>query len=171
VQTHPCLTTFRVVPTRSKRPPTCRRNICTQRSPGPAIVLGHLILPPSLQSWGMGEKVRPSSYTTTKFTGPISLACDQYVQYLLVGTNPLILHRHRWGLQPWRCWLSTSLSPPFPSDGPPLSPKGPIRSHVNILKHKPNLKSICVDLQQLSGLRTTKLLSKPITTPSNANNI
>jgi hypothetical protein len=37
---------------------------------------------------------------TTRLTGPISPACDQYVQYLLTGANPLVLNRHRWGLQP-----------------------------------------------------------------------
>jgi hypothetical protein len=35
--------------------------------------------------------------------GPISPACDQYIQYLLVGINPSVLNRHRRGLQPWRC--------------------------------------------------------------------
>jgi hypothetical protein len=34
----------------------------------------------------------------------------------------------------------TSLSPPFPNDGPLLSPNYPVWSQVNILKWKPNLK-------------------------------
>jgi hypothetical protein len=63
-----------------------------------------------------------------QFTGPISPACDQYIQYLLTGVNPLVLNRHRQGLQPWRCRFSLSLSPPFPTDGPSLSPNGPTRS-------------------------------------------
>jgi hypothetical protein len=39
------------------------------------------------------------------FTRLISPACDQNVQYVLAGTNPLVLNQHR-------CWLSTSLSLP-----------------------------------------------------------
>jgi hypothetical protein len=34
----------------------------------------------------------------TRFTGPISPACDRYVQYLLTGTNPSVLNWHRQGL-------------------------------------------------------------------------
>jgi hypothetical protein len=67
------------------------------------------------------------------FTGHISPVCDQYVQYLLTTANPSVLKWHRRGLQPWRCWFSTSHSPPFPTDGPPLSPSGPARSYVNNL--------------------------------------
>jgi hypothetical protein len=32
-----------------------------------------------------------------QLTGPISPACDQYVQYLLAGVNPSVFNRHRWG--------------------------------------------------------------------------
>jgi hypothetical protein len=56
-----------------------------------------------------------------QFTGPITSACDQYVQYLLAGSNPSVLNRHRHGLLPWRCQLATSHSPTFPTDGPLLS--------------------------------------------------
>jgi hypothetical protein len=49
-----------------------------------------------------------------QLTGPISPACDRYVQYLLTGDNPSVLNRHRWGLQPWRCRLATYHSPTFP---------------------------------------------------------
>jgi hypothetical protein len=35
----------------------------------------------------------------TGLTGPISPACDRYVQYLLTGTNPSVLNQHRWGLR------------------------------------------------------------------------
>jgi hypothetical protein len=74
-----------------------------------------------------------------QFTGSISPAWHQYVQYLLrgvgggEGVNPSVLNQHRWGLPPWRCWLSISLSPPFPSNDPALSPNGLVRSQVNIL--------------------------------------
>jgi hypothetical protein len=33
-----------------------------------------------------------------QLTGPITLACDRYVQYLLAGANPSVLNRHRRGL-------------------------------------------------------------------------
>jgi hypothetical protein len=66
-----------------------------------------------------------------QFIVSISPKCDQYVQYLLVGANPSVLNGHKWGLQPWRCQLSTSLSPHFPTDDSPLSPKIPARSQVN----------------------------------------
>jgi hypothetical protein len=34
----------------------------------------------------------------TRLTGPISSVCDRYIQYLLMGTNPSFLNRHRRGL-------------------------------------------------------------------------
>jgi hypothetical protein len=37
---------------------------------------------------------------STRLTGPISPACDRYVQYLLVRANPSVLNQHKWGLQP-----------------------------------------------------------------------
>jgi hypothetical protein len=58
---------------------------------------------------------------THHFTGPIYLAYDQYVQYLLMGANPSVLNRHGQGIQPCRCQLSTSHSSSFPTDGLPLS--------------------------------------------------
>jgi hypothetical protein len=117
--------------------PTLRRNHGTQCSLGMTVVLGHLILPPSRQPWSRGEKGRPSSYTTTQFTGPISPACDQYVQYLCIGTNPSVLNQHRQGLQHWRCRIFTSLPPPFLTDDPPPSPNGPVRCQVKNLNKKP----------------------------------
>jgi hypothetical protein len=50
-----------------------------------------------------------------QLTGPISPACDRYVQYLLVGAHRTVLNRHRRGLQPWRCQLFTYHSPTFPT--------------------------------------------------------
>jgi hypothetical protein len=66
--------------------------------------------------------LKPSTYwrQATQLTGSISPACDQYIQYLLKGANPLALNRHRRGLQPWRYRLTISHSPTFPTDGPPL---------------------------------------------------
>jgi hypothetical protein len=73
----------------------------------------------------------------TQLTRPISLACDQYVQYMLMGVNPSVLNRHRWGLQLWRCRLATYHSPTFPTDGIHFPPKGPTRSQVIQYQHKP----------------------------------
>jgi hypothetical protein len=60
-----------------------------------------------------------------QFTGPISRACDRYVQYLLTGANPSVLNRHRRGLQPWRCWLTTYPLLNLPNQLSLLSPNGP----------------------------------------------
>jgi hypothetical protein len=67
------------------------------------------------------------------FTRHISLECDQYVQYLLMGANPSVLIRHSQGLPPWISWLATSLTPPLPTDDSLFFPKGPVRSQVNNL--------------------------------------
>jgi hypothetical protein len=42
---------------------------------------------------------QPGTYRwqTARLTGPISPACDRYVQYLLMDTNPSVLNRHRSG--------------------------------------------------------------------------
>jgi hypothetical protein len=48
--------------------------------------------------WSSALKPNICQQQVTRFTGPISQACDQYVQYFLMGTNPSVLNRHRWGL-------------------------------------------------------------------------
>ena len=78
------------------------------------------------EQWG---KVNSCGQLTTRLTGPISPACDRYVQYLLVGANRTVLNRHRRGLPPWRCWLATYPLPDLPNQLSPLSPSGPARSH------------------------------------------
>ena len=60
-----------------------------------------------------------------RLTGPISPACDRYVQYLLTGTNPSVLNRHMWGLPHRNLRIDTSLSPPFPSECSTDPPTGP----------------------------------------------
>jgi hypothetical protein len=89
---------------------------------------------PSFSSEPTNEAVgaKPSIYwqPATRLTGPISPACDRYVQYLLAGANPSVLNRHRRRLQPWRCWLSTYHSLTFPTSYLPFPPKGPTRSPV-----------------------------------------
>jgi hypothetical protein len=58
--------------------------------------------PVSLPSQPMKQWRKPNTHQqqATRFTGPISLACDRYVQYLLTGANRTVLNRHRRGLQP-----------------------------------------------------------------------
>jgi hypothetical protein len=75
-----------------------------------------------------GEKSSSCWQPTTRLTGPISPACDQYIQYLLTGANRTVLNRHRWGLQSWRCWLATYPLLDLPNQLSPLSPSGPARS-------------------------------------------
>jgi hypothetical protein len=75
-------------------------------------------------SLGVGE--RGSGQVNTQLhqlIGPISPVFDRYVQYLLMGTNPSVLNRHRWGLSHINLRIATSLSPPFPSDCSTSPPK------------------------------------------------
>jgi hypothetical protein len=52
----------------------------------------------------------------TRLTRLISQACVQYVQYLLTGTSPLVLNRHRRGLPHRNIGITTTLSLSFPSE-------------------------------------------------------
>jgi hypothetical protein len=81
---------------------------------------------------GVGERgFSPMVIQLHQLTGSISPACNRYVQYLLVGVNRTILNRHRQGLQPCRCRLTTYPLPDLPNQLSPLSPNGPARSPVN----------------------------------------
>jgi hypothetical protein len=52
-------------------------------------------------SLGVGERSFGQVVTQLhQLTGPITLACDRYVQYFLAVANPSVLNRHRRGLQP-----------------------------------------------------------------------
>jgi hypothetical protein len=84
----------------------------------------------SLEPTNEAVGAKPSIYRrqAIRLTGPISPACDRYVPCLLVGANPSVLNRHKWGLQPWRCRLSTYHSLTFPTSCLPFPPKGPARS-------------------------------------------
>jgi hypothetical protein len=57
--------------------------------------------------------------------GPKTLACDQYVQYLLTGTNPSVLNWHMRGLPHKNIEIATTLSLPFPSECSTDPPKWP----------------------------------------------
>jgi hypothetical protein len=86
--------------------------------------------PASLPSQPMKQGHKPSSWRwpTTRFTRHISLACDRYVQYLLMGGNRTVINQHRRGLQPWRCWFATYPLSDLPNQLSPLSPNGPVRT-------------------------------------------
>jgi hypothetical protein len=75
---------------------------------------------------------KPSIYRrpATRLTGPILLVCDWYVQYLLAGANRMVLNRHRRGLQPWRCQLSTYHSPDLPINCLPFPLVAPSDLHL-----------------------------------------
>jgi hypothetical protein len=117
-----------LVPTRSKYASTPERSLGDQRQTCSIVVSGHLILPPSRQSWSRGKRFRPSGYVGTLAYWAHIPAYDRYVQYLLTEANPSILNRHMQGLQPLRCRLSTSHSSTFPTSGLHIPPKGPTRS-------------------------------------------
>jgi hypothetical protein len=52
-------------------------------------------------SLGVGERGFSQAVTQLhQLIGTITPACDRYIQYLFTGTNPLVLNRHRRGLQP-----------------------------------------------------------------------
>jgi hypothetical protein len=73
----------------------------------------------------VGAKPSICRWQATRFIGSISPACDRYVQYLLTGTNPSILNRHRRGLPHRNLRIATSLSMPFPSECSTDPPKWP----------------------------------------------
>jgi hypothetical protein len=62
--------------------------------------------------------------------GPQTPACDWYVQYLLPGTNPSVLNRHRQGLPHRNLRIATALSPPFPFECSTDPPNDPARSQI-----------------------------------------
>jgi hypothetical protein len=78
--------------------------------------------------WSKGCKSSSLRWPTTRFTGPITPACDRYVQYLFMEVNWTVLNRHRWGLQLWRCRLATYPLLDLPNQLSPLFPNGPTRS-------------------------------------------
>jgi hypothetical protein len=77
-----------------KRVPDTIPSTPADRSTGP--------YPVSLPSQPIKQWRKPNIHQqqATRFTGPISPACDWYVQYLLIGANRTVLNRHRRGLQP-----------------------------------------------------------------------
>jgi hypothetical protein len=92
-----------------KRAPDTIHNTTTDWSVGPH--------PVSRLSQPMKQWRKPHIYQqwATRLIRPISPAYDRYVQYVLARANRTVLNRHRQGLQPWRCRLSTYHSPTFPT--------------------------------------------------------
>jgi hypothetical protein len=76
-----------------KRAPDIIPSTPADRSTGP--------YPLSLPSQPMKQWRKPNTHQqqATRFTGPISPACDRYVQYMLMGANRTVLNQHRRGLQ------------------------------------------------------------------------
>jgi hypothetical protein len=109
----PYVTTFHWLP-RSQNMPLHPEEVLTtkDRLAQPSSWVASFFLP--CDSLGVGERdFGPMVTQVLQLTGAISPACNRYVQYLLVGVNPSVLNQHRWGLQPWRCWLATYHSPTF----------------------------------------------------------
>jgi hypothetical protein len=84
-----CVGNLLLVSTRTKHAPTPGRRLGDRRQTGPAVVLGHLIPPPS-DSLGVGERGFGQVVTQLhQLTGPTTPVCDRYVQYLLAGGQPI----------------------------------------------------------------------------------
>jgi hypothetical protein len=111
----PYVTTFHWLPQSQNRPLHPEELLTTKdRLAQPSSRVASFFLP--CDSPGVGERdFGPMVTQLLKLTGPISPACDRYVQYLLAGANPSVLNRYRWGLQPWRCRLATYHSLTFPT--------------------------------------------------------
>jgi hypothetical protein len=72
--------------------------------------------------WSSRLKPSTCGRPATRLTGPISPACDRYVQYLLTGTNPSVLNRHRRWLPHIKPWNSHNTLPALPFRGFHWSP-------------------------------------------------
>jgi hypothetical protein len=109
-----------LVPTRMKHATTPGRSIGDRRQTDPAIILGHLIPPPSRQPWSRGDMFQPSG------------TFDTYSQ---VPTHRSLTDTGE-GYRIKNLRITTSLSPPFPSEcstGPPNWPQ-PV-SILSDIKH------------------------------------
>jgi hypothetical protein len=80
--------------------------------------------------WSSSLKPSICWWQTNRLTGPISLAYDQYVQYLFVGVNPSVLNRHRQGYNIGGASLPHHTSQPSQLIVLHFLSKGPVRSQV-----------------------------------------
>jgi hypothetical protein len=111
----PYMTTFHWLPRSQNRPLYPEEVLATKdRLAQPLSWVSSFLLP--CDSPGVGERgFNPMVTELHQLTGPITPTCDRYVQYLLAGANRMVLNRHRWGLQPWRCGLVTYPLPDLPN--------------------------------------------------------
>jgi hypothetical protein len=112
----------------------------TTFQPGWVVRETHLSFSPNTTIEAVRLRQTSVDEEATRLTGSISLACDQYIQYLLAGVNSSVLNRHSRGLQPWRCRLVTHQSLILPIDDLYFSPKCPTRSQV--IQYQYNLLAI-----------------------------
>jgi hypothetical protein len=103
----PYVITFHWLPQSRNRPLHPEEVLTTKdRLAQPSSWVASFFLP--CDSPGVGERgFGPVVTQLLQLTGPISSACDRYVQYLLTAANPSVLNRHMRGLQPWRCRIAT----------------------------------------------------------------
>jgi hypothetical protein len=117
--------------------------------------------------WNSWEKTSFCWQSATRLTGLISPECNRYIQYLLVGANPLVLNRHRRG-------ATTLEVPVFHISLPDLpnwrSSAFHLRAPPDLRLPKSNMKHLVkCDMKHLSlthGLLATRYLLKPMSTPS-----
>jgi hypothetical protein len=107
-----------------KRAPDTINNTLADRSAGPYPVS------PSSQPMKQWGKAKHLLTVATRLTGPINTSMRSVRSILPHGANPLVLNRHRRGLQPWRCQLTTYHSLTFPTSYLHFTPKGPAQSPV-----------------------------------------
>jgi hypothetical protein len=108
-----------------KRAPDTILSTPADRSTGP--------YPVCLSSQPMKQWRKPNTHQqqATRFTGPVSLACDLYVQYLLMGANRTILNRNRGGYNLEVDGLSHTHTPTFPIICLPFPLVAPPGLHFN----------------------------------------
>jgi hypothetical protein len=94
----PYVTTFNWLPRRRNKPLHPKEVLATKdRLARSSSWVASFLLP--CDSLGIGERsFGPMVTQLLQLTGPISPACDRYVQYLLARANPSVLNRHRKGL-------------------------------------------------------------------------
>jgi hypothetical protein len=115
-----------------KRAPDTIHSTLANRSVGP--------YPVSLPKQPMKQWRKPHIYQqrASRLTGPISLACDWYVQYLLTGANRTVLNQHTKGYNLGGASLPHTHSPTFPTSCLPFPLVAPPGLHFNqVLTTKP----------------------------------
>jgi hypothetical protein len=133
-----------------KRAPDTILSTPTDRSAGPYAV--------SLSSQPMKQWKKPNTHQrqATRFIGPISPACDRYVQYLLMGANRTVFNQHRLGYNLEGANLPHTHSPTFPTGCLPFPLVAPPGLHFNQTLAKDQGVQFLKNLWPPSGLMTTR---------------